>query len=346
MNAMTRRMEEASEWLIRLEEEDLAESEIARWVEWCDSDPENRRAFERLWPLWQAFDPAATRAVNGAVETVTPRAEAGRSNPGAKLSSRRARLAVALAASVVVAVCAGVLLQLTADRPKPVGEVSSLGSAPAQHRVLTLPDGSGVELGARSAVKVDFKGNQRRIELSEGEAFFTVKHDKERPFIVIAGDLHVVAVGTAFDVLRAGHRVTVTVQEGIVDVSAGHSARAQLDAAPSQSLRVPQGSQVVYDAAQGAGPTLRSIDVAATTTWREGRLEYVGEPLASVVATLNRYASHPVRMEGAGLDSLHYTGTIEVRSVDEWLRALPHVFPVEVKREADGAITIMARGAD
>lgn len=343
MNAMTRRLEEASEWLIRLQEEDLAESEIARWMAWCDSDPENRRAFERLWPLWQAFDPVTSGSAHEAAERVATRASAERPRAPSAFVSNRARLGLALAAAILIAVCGGVFWLHAGDRSETVGEVARVGSAPAQHRELTLPDGSGVELGARSAVKIDFKGPQRRIELGEGQAFFTVKHDKERPFVVIAGDLQVVAVGTAFDVLRSGHRVTVTVQEGIVDVSAGHSGGAQRELALSQPLRVPQGSQVVYDATQGDTPTLRSIDVAAATAWREGRLEYVAEPLTSVVANLNRYASHPIRVEGDGLDSLRYTGTIEVRSIDEWLRALPHVFPVNVSFDGNRATIIDAR---
>jgi transmembrane sensor len=240
-----------------------------------------------------------------------------------------------LAAAVILTI--GIFGNWQLDRPQPLRAISQLDSVVAETREATLPDGSGLTLGARSTVAIDFKGAPRKVELREGEAFFTVKHDKARPFVVHAGGLDVVAVGTAFDVLRTGSRVAVTVQEGTVEVSI-HEPGGN---AAIERLRASAGHQVVYDdAAQYIGPSLRVVDPVAATAWRQGRLEYIEEPLSSVIANLNRYSSRRITLHGVNISRLAYTGTIEARSIDEWLQALPRIFPVRVEAGPDNQISI------
>ncbi|MBL8269806.1 FecR family protein [Steroidobacter sp.] len=336
MNEETQRLEQVSDWLIRLEEGTLADEEIVRWVEWCEADPENRRAFERLWPLWQGLDAASALHPDRVAQLLATKSH---SVPRwrALLKPRRAthqpaveqprsgvsRLHVGLAASVLIAIGAAGWWQV--NQPQRLQSIDKLHTAIARDREATLPDGSSLALGAGSSVAIDFKATHRNIDLGEGEAFFTVKHDQSRPFIVRAGNLQVRAVGTAFDVLRTGSRVAVTVQEGVVDVTADN----QRDNTIPQVVRAPAGYQVIYDATHLVSPILRIVDPATATSWRQGRLEYIEEPLASVIANVNRYSSRRITLQGVDT-GLAYTGTIEVRSIDEWLRALPRIFPVRV----------------
>lgn len=341
----TGRLEAASDWLLRLQESAPDAQEIAAWAAWCEADPENLAAFERLLPLWLALDPAqadgrlldSLRAlVEAPASPASPWPRGGMASGTARQppvrAARRRRLVLAATAACALAVAASVVWWWLPSRP--IAEVASVDSCCLRHREVTLPDGSALELGARSAAAVDFQGAQRRIELAEGQAFFTVRHDRARPFVVHAGQVWVTAVGTAFDVLRAGPRVTVTVQEGIVDV-------ADKDGGPP--LRAPAGYQVVHDG--DGSPVLRAVDVQAATAWRHGRLEYQDEPLASVVASVNRYAATPVVLEEPELGDLRYTGTIEVGVVSEWLHALPRIFPVQVRTESDRAVVVSTRSS-
>lgn len=66
--------------------------------------------------------------------------------------------------------------------------------------VVTLEDGSVVQLNAASAIAVEFTEKRRVIRLLRGEAFFQVAHGADRPFTVMAGTTSVTALGTAFDV--------------------------------------------------------------------------------------------------------------------------------------------------
>lgn len=326
MDEQTRRLEHASDWLVRLQE-GSSEEEIVRWVEWCEADPENRKAFERLLPLWQASELVG-------VETLQAAASNDRARPGLRLTWLRSQPWLSLAAVLLLMIGLGSLWWI--DQPKRLQPSDNLRSLVARNQAAMLPDGSGLELGAGSSVVIDFHKTQRNVELDAGEAFFTVEHDASRPFVVHAGALQVRAVGTAFDVLRTGDRVAVTVQEGLVEVT---TEQRDGDDAP-QVVRAPAGYQVVYDAAHASKATMRMVDPVMATAWKRGRLEYIEEPLSSVIANLNRYSRARVVLRGAEAATLSYTGTIEVSSIDEWLQALPRIFPVNVATGVEGETVI------
>src|SRR5690606_21916567 len=59
----------------------------------------------------------------------------------------------------------------------------------------------------------------RVLNLESGEALFTVAKDSDRPFVVMAGEAVIVAVGTQFNIQRKLSDVVVSVVEGVVGVS-------------------------------------------------------------------------------------------------------------------------------
>jgi transmembrane sensor len=203
---------------------------------------------------------------------------------------------------------------------------------------VTLPDGSLMDLGARTTVAVDFRSNERRLQLSPGEAYFKVQPDKKRPFVVHAGLLDVTAVGTAFDVKHEPSRVTVTVQEGMVVVQPADGGR---HVASEATWRVGRGYQFVYSG-HDATAALSSVDTSAVIAWRDGRLEYVNTPLASVLADVNRYAEHPVQLVDPSVGRLTLTGTVFTDSIDGWLQTLPGALPVRIDRTAAGVVLVTA----
>jgi len=210
--------------------------------------------------------------------------------------------------------------------------------APA-NRLASLPDGSSIHLAAKTSVAVDFTGSERRLRMSAGEAFFKVRPDKTRPFIVRAGPLNVTAVGTAFDVKADQGRFSVTVQEGVVTVAPDKVPGRWVS---DMAWRVGPGYQFQYSEREGTAG-LTSVDTSAVLAWREGRLEYVNAPLAQVVADVNRYAPNPIEITDAPVGQLTFTGTVFTDSIDGWLRGLPGALPVQVEQGTTGRIQIQGR---
>jgi transmembrane sensor len=326
-----KRHQEAVEWFFRLQTEDHSIEQTEQWIEWCTADPANQRAFEHLMPLWQARCAMPEQTVN-ALSTVSQLSDWA----AARRGRLRQRWMLFAAAASIALVVLGILLYPHSANIVQLGAVAQLGSDIGRGRQAQLVDGSRIALGAQSQIAVNFAGTRREIEIQHGEALFTVQHDRTRPFIVSAGGLQVVAVGTVFDVDRRGSRVSVTVKEGVVEVSDSRTG-VRLNAGPA---RVVRGQQLIFDPSGGEAPALRVVDPDSADAWRRGRFEYVSEPLSSVIEDLNRYSSEQIVLQDPALGVLRYSGTIEVAAIDEWLRALPNIFALHVQFSPEHRVTL------
>ncbi len=308
-----RQLEEAAEWVIRLSQASRTESDVNEWLRWCDARRGNLEAFELLQQDWH--DAAALRARVKARVYPRPRIVAG----------------AGLALVVIVACLSSLWFW---SLPKTATYESG-----GLTRAATLPDGSSVTLSARTVVHVSFARSQRRLTMSNGEAYFKVHHESDRRFVVDAGEIQVTAAGTAFDVRREPDATVVTVEEGVVEIA---SASVAQDRGPNL-WRVGAGYQLGYTPRTGLA-TLVSVDPARALQWRFGELAYVGASLKSVIEDVNRYSDRRIVLADSTLEQSPYSGTVFVRSIDDWVQALIVVYPLQVRRETDGTL-ILERAA-
>jgi transmembrane sensor len=211
-------------------------------------------------------------------------------------------------------------------------------AAAQTNRAATLPDGSRVILSAETSINVDFNGPRRNLDLSAGEAYFKVQHDRSHPFVVHAGDVSVTAVGTAFDIRREPNRVTVTVEEGTVEIAGSTFAKIGLPT----TWRAEAGYQLTYSS-NGRTAMITSIDTSSALEWRSGELSYVWEPLGAVVEDLNRYSQHKVVIKDPAIAALHFTGTVFTESLTDWVKAIEQAYPVRADSAANGDIVLVQR---
>ena len=323
------RLKLASDWVFRLREDGVDPAEIAQWIEWCERDAANLAAFEEMEAAWKDLGelPAPAKARLAALASPPSR------GPHLPWPQRPLLAAAAIAVAAVLTTFYFWHIQ----RPQVV--VNAVQSAPGRNQDATLPDGSMVALGARSALNIEFGESERRLRMRDGQAYFKVKPDRERPFVVEAGAVEVRAIGTAFDVRKNADRIVVSVSEGVVDVAPrGAKARGSHD----DKVRVVAGYQLVWDNGNGE-VKLAVANAAAASGWRSGRLEYLGEPLWAVIADVNRYAEHPIELADASVGELQFAGTVFTAAVDDWLQTLPHALAVECERRGDGSVIVRMR---
>lgn len=317
-DVVARRYQEAADWLLRLNSDDIPEEIISGWLNWCEVDPANLRAYERVQSDWRDVvslrrQPHGSVSDRGAPTSPTRRAAAA---PGWLLAAAIAAVTVGGAA-----LWAGHTF-LTAPRQI---------VAQANNRSAVLPDGSALIVQAQSAVDLKFTDAERRLDLREnGEAYFKVRHEASRPFVVRAGSLRVTAIGTAFDVRRSAQRTQVTVEEG----------RVQVVSSDHRTFILNAGER--FDS---AGSSLVSkVDATRTPRWREGQFGYDGAPLGQVLEDVNRYLPQAPIRANAAIATLPFTGTVFVDSVDDWLQALAATYPISVARSGDGTIELRPSG--
>lgn len=345
------RLRAASEWLLRLQTAKPTEGAIDEWLRWCDAHADNFGTFQRLQRSWQDLDALkpqarALRVLSSATREELKQGvllEQERHQLRDALPSRKAsgpdpefmgnglrRMAWALAAGIGVMALAVVAFHVAWKPPAPaVWDVD----AALINRSATLPDGSKMILGAQSRVNMNFEGPQRQLALSTGEAYFKVRHDKARPFVVQAGDISVTAIGTAFDVRRGPGEVIITVEEGVVDVSSQALGRRPA------TWRAEAGYQVTYSL-RDRSASIASVDASAELAWRNSELAYVREPLPSVVEDLNRYSSQKLVLGDAKVSELRFTGTAFASAVQDWATGIAQIYPVEVRKTESGEIVL------
>jgi transmembrane sensor len=249
----------------------------------------------------------------------------------------------ATAFALTIALIAGLVVwQLGEDGPV---ETAAFKTERATHRDISLPDGSRVRLGARSQLFVNFTSQTRYLVLEGGEAFFDVAKDKERPFLVQAGEVTIRAVGTEFNVRRVMDKTIVAVTEGVVEVRQPRQATTQ---SASKAIRVAAGGQISVDPVEpharsaAAVVSVKQIDSEAVIGWQEGRLEFEDEPLGMVIETINRYSHREIVITDKAVSELRFSGTVSREHTDAWLFALSEIFPVDVRRVGNETVLNLA----
>lgn len=324
------RLQQASEWLLRMDNPARTEEDVNEWLRWCDEDAENLATFEAFQRDWRDLDALKGGAASGGVsderEQDTERLSISRLG--------RPKLMVAAAACLVLIAMTALLLPHERELSIPRQQVA----ATQTNRAATLPDGSRVILSAQTSINVDFNGPKRNLELSAGEAYFKVKHDRHHPFTVHAGDISVTAVGTAFDVRREADGVVVTVEEGTVEIAGNVFAKQGLPT----TWRAEAGYRLTYSS-QGRTAMIASVNTSSALEWRGGELAYVWEPLGAVVEDLNRYSEHKIIIRDPVIAELRFTGTVFTASAADWVKAVEQVYPVRADHTANGDIVLVER---
>lgn len=169
---------------------------------------------------------------------------------------------------------------------------------------ITLPDGTKVFLNCESslAFPTSFVGAERKVML-EGEAYFEVAENKERPFIVSMQGLDVEVLGTTFNVkgYQNEAHIATTLVEGSVRI---RSEKSETMLKPGQSA--------ILDKVKG---TLRTelANIATEIAWKEGYFVFEDENIKEIMSQLSRWYDIDALYQGS-MDDKIYSGRILRRS--------------------------------
>lgn len=174
---------------------------------------------------------------------------------------------------------------------------NTLSTAKGETFTLLLPDGSEVILNSASSVRFPtaFTGNERRIEVM-GEAFFTVKHNAEKPFIVSnpSNGLAVRVYGTEFNVhTYQEDQPAITLIKGSVEVSLdGKTGMVE-----KQSKKIQPGQQVVLNSKYQL-VLAENVNLDEVLAWKKGRFYFSHANITTVMNQLERWYNITVVYEG------------------------------------------------
>ena len=323
---------EAARWIVRVEEGDFSPKEAEAFKAWRKADVRHNQAYVDLKQLWD--DIPATSLGAGVAPAATNDDEKG------PMPRKRhwGRWAVGSLVGAAAAVFVAVLIPQTVNSP-----AEHYSTDLAQISEIGLSDGSVATLGPKSTVKVTYSSDERRLELSSGEAYFEVAKAPERPFIVDAGNSIVRVVGTKFNVNRGENSVRIAVLEGIVQVrgrprgafAPSHETLHKGDQA--QIVTSPGGYTRIFKSTNAGEFDKLGFSAAA---WREGWLVYEDAKLSDIVADLNRYYAPGITLAPPALGETRITASFKATRIPEFVNSIDKLFPVTVGKSSDGSFVL------
>lgn len=324
--------EAAAAWDARLRGAKATFGDRREFLAWLEEDAEHRAAHDRLQAAL-----AALRSHAELSELSALRDEARNSVE----ASRRRRLASIIAGAVAAALL--LMLAFTTQTERGAAIAAQLqggtiyATSPDERTRVTLADGSVVTLDSATRLAVRLGKSRRDVTLLAGRALFEVAKDpqRQRPFIVKAGDRTITALGTVFDVRLSPGELRVTLAEGSVAVRSLQPRRgsAQQILKPHQQLVATVGA---------APPELRSVDTDKALSWAEGQLFFENEPLASAVEEMNQY-SHAKIVVDPAVAGLRINGMFRTSNQAGFVEALELTLPVRVQNDGHDRIFVSGR---
>ena len=245
----------------------------------------------------------------------------------------RRLLMVALAtAAVLIAVIGGGRVLRRAPQWK------EYATAPAQRMVIRLQDGTQVTIAPKSRVRytADFGRAHRDLYL-DGEAYFQVARDSQRPLRVHTAGSVTEDLGTAFVVTAYADQVAteVVVTEGRVSLSRAETT------SPAVVLGLRDLGRLE---ATGRATVRRGVDVGRYLAWTKGVLAFDGTPLSEVMPALERWYNVEIRLSDSALAARRLTATFQNEPIDLVLKRIALTLGMRVER-GDGSVFLLRNGS-
>ena len=236
--------------------------------------------------------------------------------------SRKVFLIYRIAAVMLLLLGISGLYFLSQDFPHE--ELIVLESGSMSIRTIELSDGTIVKMGANSKFSYpkEFKKNVRRVEV-DGQCFFQVKKDTERPFVVSMENIDVTVLGTQFEVFSYGpeEKTEVTLLSGKVQINAFSDWLAE-----KQTVVLHPDQKMVFNKKDGS-IDVEEIDAGKYLSWQKsGILSFENESLAVIIPRLEQWFGCKIVYPETGSDNLRVTVKIKTETLEETLNlSLIHI---------------------
>ncbi|GEO06295.1 hypothetical protein AAE02nite_39590 [Adhaeribacter aerolatus] len=230
--------------------------------------------------------------------------------------SRKMWPKLAVAASVVFMAFASFFIIKNKYAAEPNGLTTVKQAAVMPNKLVQLPDGSTVILSAHSKIDypTTFDGHLKREVYLVGQAYFDIKHNPAKPFIVHAGEVKTTVLGTAFNITAWPQEksISVTVTRG--KVSVGNQKRTLATLIPNQQLTYNQ---------QNKKASRTQVNANKVVAWKAEDLFFDDVTLANAAQLLEERYSINILISDEQLKHRRFTSTLgATESLESFLKGV------------------------
>lgn len=201
--------------------------------------------------------------------------------------------------------------------PVETQEVSSLvNNQQKENQFIQLDDGSKIMLspGSKLDYPASFEGVKKREVYLEGQAFFDIRKDAARPFVVHTGKLETLVLGTAFNVnaFESDDNITVTVTRGRVQVSNGGKVLGI----------ITPDEQLVYDKHK-ARVVQNAVDPNIYIHWKDEDVFFDNLPVTAAAKFLEEKFNVQISIIDETIGAKYFTATFTSKqTLDQALKSI------------------------
>ena len=319
----------AAHWCMRLHASDCTTQERRAFEQWLSAHPLHAVEYEAVLEIWdvsEAITPINSAPVSANVE----RLDVARMRTSPRWRAYAAAAAVALLALPT----AGYIGWSQGWLPNAYDSYQAQDTT----RLVTLADGSRVELNLGTELTFANYKDRRSVTLNKGEAFFEVSHDRQHPFVVKAGAGSVTVTGTRFNVWMYQDQVKVMLVDGSVQVTSNASQ-------PGIGMHLDPGMQASYKTGDFQPQISETYANDASLAWRSGKLVINNLPLHQALPLINRYLPQPILLADSATGAIRLGGSYNTGDMASLLASLPKVLPVFLTHNSQGNPVINRRPA-
>ncbi len=195
-----------------------------------------------------------------------------------------------IAAAVAILISFTLLIFYAFQKTETV-QMLSRNTNEQQKAMVTLTDGTRVYLNSLSEIRFPkkFGADSRMVEL-DGEAFFEVVPDQDRPFTVISNGVITKVLGTSFNLNASSDKdVVVAVKTGKVEVSELENLSQTVVLVPNQKATFVLDSKKFL---------VEEADLDFYLDWRNKNISFDLKPLDKVMERIGRMYNVQVNLHG------------------------------------------------
>lgn len=184
---------------------------------------------------------------------------------------------------------------------------------------VSLPDGTEVQMGPGSKLTfpAQFIGKNREVQL-EGQAFFDVANNRNKPFIVHTKDMDVQALGTAFELFSYDieNKAEATLLHGKIKVSLPNPTSTS---GKKKEYILSPNEKILFDRRNNS-IQISTLNADKYTSWREyGVLTFENEKLSMIIPRLEQWYGRHLICQKDIAEQFRFTFKVKDESLERIL---------------------------
>jgi ferric-dicitrate binding protein FerR (iron transport regulator) len=318
------------ELTIRYLQQDISENELKALDKWLQESPENKEGFFQLKGIYDSTKNhrlLSEEEVEKSWQGMRRKLAAPAGTMPAASNKMFFLVTLKYIAVAVGAIVLGMGIgNYNATRSLPAAEAKVVACNEISVRkggkpnTIILSDGTKVMLNAAGTLRypANFSGAVREVYL-DGEAYFEVAGNKEKPFIVRLKQQNITVHGTSFNV-EAYHNESyqiITLLSGSISLETLNGSGEKIS-----DILLKPGQKAYFDSTAGL-VSVEKTDASLANVWIRGEYKFKNEPLGLITKRLENYYDVSIHWDDESLQKIRYTGTFSLdQSIQQVLRII------------------------